>query len=550
MAVQIETQGQLSEFVEVLKRRKWQILVPAALISALGTAFAVIVPKKYAVNTQIELRETVLSSTEEGGTWISKAVQEAHLATFQLKARSRVQEVVRSLDWADYLVLERDQERQPEMKRYLDAIAGDIAVQVPEKRKDDSSRFVNIEYNDTDVDRAVEFLKALRKNWIESVLERDKNQLRNERDTLQSERQKLEKLVGEMNEELTDLRKRYDLSPTQPVGGDRAREEDPLVLRIATREVDLAESNEEIRRLEGLIVEHTKRRDAEPEEIKETLTTPGTTYRKEFAQIETDLIDRKAELARYRPAHTQYKKIQDEIQTLEAKREELKSLETEGETKESFQPNPERKKQQDLIDQYELEKNVLTGRVARLEEDLKSDKEYLRELQDVYKDVSNIQATMMNYRAALEDTTKKYFDKAAQYSILQQPEGNPFTITEDVLKPDKPTKPNPSMIIAFSVVFGLGLGIAVAIVREFSKNCFRGAQDISRVMVIPVLGCVNTIVTRNEARRKAVTRFLFGFSSAVVIGSIFFVTWAWAENPELLSPQVRDAIDSVRRALE
>ena len=42
--------------------------------------------------SQIELCETVLTSTEQGGVFVSKLVKEAHLAQFQLKSSSRIRE--------------------------------------------------------------------------------------------------------------------------------------------------------------------------------------------------------------------------------------------------------------------------------------------------------------------------------------------------------------------------------------------------------------------------------------------------------------------------
>ena len=58
MAVQFESQGQLQEFLGILRKRSWQVILPAAFVIAIGVAFAVIVPKKYAVSTQLELRAT------------------------------------------------------------------------------------------------------------------------------------------------------------------------------------------------------------------------------------------------------------------------------------------------------------------------------------------------------------------------------------------------------------------------------------------------------------------------------------------------------------
>ena len=94
MAVQIETQGQLSEFLEILSRRRWQLALPALLVLALGTALAVLIPKKFLVSTQVEVR--TVSVTSSSG-------REAENAPNQIRAKERIRKVVESLKVPAYL---------------------------------------------------------------------------------------------------------------------------------------------------------------------------------------------------------------------------------------------------------------------------------------------------------------------------------------------------------------------------------------------------------------------------------------------------------------
>ena len=123
---------------------------------------------------------------------------------------------------------------------------------------------------------------------------------------------------------------------------------------------------------------------------------------------------------------------------------------------------------------------------------------------------------------------------------------DPFSITQDVLEPSEPTEPNPWLIVAFALVAGLTLGLALALSAEYGRNCFRSVHDISRVLVVPVLGSINTIITRRELRLASARRILVGTSSILLIGSVVFVTWAWAKSPELLSTTVREKIELFR----
>jgi hypothetical protein len=74
-------------------------------------------------------------------------------------------------------------------------------------------------------------------------------------------------------------------------------------------------------------------------------------------------------------------------------------------------------------------------------------------------------------------------------------------------------------------------------------------HDISRVMVAPVLGNIGGIRTSRQRRLRRLRRTLVGTFSAGVICMLLFLTWAWARNRELLSPQLIGRIEQLRDKL-
>jgi hypothetical protein len=71
-------------------------------------------------------------------------------------------------------------------------------------------------------------------------------------------------------------------------------------------------------------------------------------------------------------------------------------------------------------------------------------------------------------------------------------------------------------------------------------------------MAAPVLGTINSIVTRSERRQSRTRRVLVGSASFLILGSLAFVTWAWAHDQDtgLLSPALRKAIEGLRSVLK
>jgi hypothetical protein len=167
----------------------------------------------------------------------------------------------------------------------------------------------------------------------------------------------------------------------------------------------------------------------------------------------------------------------------------------------------------------------------------------------VYRDEREQMGEIERLAGKLAAIDGKLLDKSQEVETLLSPLSNPFSITAEVYTPLEPTEPNPWMIFSFGIVIGLLVGVGSALLGEFSKSAFRGVADIGRVMVVPVLGAVDRIMTRSEARARALKRGAAGLSGLAIAGAVSFVTWAWANDAQLLSPDLRQAIEVLREAL-
>lgn len=221
MATQVESQTQLQDFLEVLKRRKWQVLLPALVVLSLGAAFAVIVPKKYVARTQVELRPVGISISAKDGA----------NASFQIRSWNRIQKVLKERQASEFLALAPD-----EQATYLKRVQDDVRVTVTPTGTGGAT-FVNIEYVDVERVFAMEYLRALRTDWIEDVVKRDRNKAQDELQKLLVEKTRFEKQLKEEESKLTELRRVNSLSPTQPTPGSAtARTEDSVFERLNENE--------------------------------------------------------------------------------------------------------------------------------------------------------------------------------------------------------------------------------------------------------------------------------------------------------------------------
>ena len=179
-----KTTGQIQEFLLVLRRRRWQIVLPALFVLTFGAVFAVIVPKKYVVSTEVEVLEGPRSNLDPKlqNPKGPHALREIANVLSHVKQHKRIKEVVEDQGdlWGEYVKLD-DRERSD----YIEQIRARVMVDPPRKSSSEGSEFVGVRYSDVDGQRAELFLEALVKSWIDYLTTWDKQDLMSERDALQ-----------------------------------------------------------------------------------------------------------------------------------------------------------------------------------------------------------------------------------------------------------------------------------------------------------------------------------------------------------------------------
>jgi capsular polysaccharide biosynthesis protein len=534
MATQIESQTQLQDFLGILKRRKWQVILPGAILLSLGVLFAVIVPKKYVARTQVELRPVGISiSAKDSGN-----------ASFQLRAINRIVKVLTELQNAEYLALPADDKVTYQMR-----VQGDVRVTVTPTSKEGAT-FVNIEYVDVDRVFAKNFLQALRDDWIDDVLDRDRNKAKEEKQKLLVEKTRFELELKNEEAQLTELRRQNNLSPTQPVpGSTTVRNEDPLFARLAANEAAKKNLDQELPILEVELKALRKRLEEMPVKLTRENVLQAQSNEGELQTLEVEITALTEQMRGLKPIHTQYKKLSEQLEAKRTRRDQLQRLVTKGSVEMTTVDNPDRANLETAIANLELDIQRKRAMQTGLKAEIDADTLRLEEVHDAYRDEREHLERRGRIAASLADATLKFNTHARLVEQLESPLASPFQITAEVLADSKPTEPNPYLIIAMSLAAGIGLGLAVAVVSEYSRSCFRSVADISRSMAIPVLGAISPIQTRLERRGERLRRTFVGLSGLALIGAIGFVTWAWANDAQLLSQGMRDAIEALRTKL-
>lgn len=107
-----------------------------------------------------------------------------------------------------------------------------------------------------------------------------------------------------------------------------------------------------------------------------------------------------------------------------------------------------------------------------------------------------------NTQVKYDDLTMKVMEAKVAQGLEKEQKGGGFTLIEPARMPENPFKPNRKAIVLISFVLGLGAGIGLASILEFSDNAIHTIDDIAIISRFPVLGEIPEIRIPNIKRIK------------------------------------------------
>lgn len=547
------TQGpnQILDLLRALRRRRYQVLVPACLVWSIGIAFAVIVPKRYKVTTRIEISDRTriefdyrLRNPQETAVRREATSASEHLVHF-----SRVKDVIQANQsrWPEYFSLSSETERAQFIRERI--LTKNLSAQPTNRDPKSGTIFVDVHYSDENKERAAEFLEDLVFSWLDWMKESD-------RSTLIAEGVKLREIMDAQAEDLATKEGRYynqlallGQDPTAPSGDgtreergdwtfralDRAKSDQAdIELRLKTARFELEQARTRLRD------EPPLRSRREPLEADDPESELGR-LREMHAKLAEELAGLRPSNSAYRRLRPKLEKLAQEIAALEEREPGASERWVDEENPRVAEYEQAVRTGEDLVANLEQQRDQLVARVEELEQETKARTENYKALEDLKNQRDEA-------RSLLDETRRQWAnsDKSLQMLDSAPP---PWRVAQPPVPSSATATPNPLLVSAFAVVAGLALGVTLALGSEYLRSCYRSVGDLAAVMTVPVLGAIDTIVTRRERRRTQLTRAMGALSTAVIVGTIAWVTWLWHASPERLPLELQDAIERLRSSL-
>ena len=135
-----------------------------------------------------------------------------------------------------------------------------------------------------------------------------------------------------------------------------------------------------------------------------------------------------------------------------------------------------------------------------------------------YRELVNEQ---INLRAKHGDLTQKHMEAQVAHGLEKEQKGERFTLIDPPRTPEKPFKPNRIAIVIIGCILGIGAGVCIAALKEFSDPCVRNVEMLNMRTGLPVLGDVPVINTTYDRQRRRIKRITaLGIFIIVMIGAV------------------------------
>ncbi|HEX5888186.1 MAG TPA: GNVR domain-containing protein [Pyrinomonadaceae bacterium] len=489
-----------AEYLKILKRRKWLIILP---VIAVATAVGYVVyrlPDVYESTTLIVVKPSTLPTStiptvaEDGLTRQLSSISQV------VSSRSSLEPLIDK-----YELYLRERQRGMAMEEVVDMMRNDIRVEVNKTRLDITDGFdIKFRYRDPRVTQAVtselagKYVSAQTNDTINSrraAQEFINNQVKQTKDELDSIDQKrlefMQSRLGTLPSEAQSL--------LSQLTGLREQQKSLMneVGRLQDRRSSLSTQLALVQKATANAIDNAS------EDLTDPRTTPG------YAELVKRKTDLQAEL---RALESQYKPIHPDII---AKKEQIDSVQKSMDSQVEEWKDRIAARQKRLKDSPDLQSAAIQADMKAVDGEIKRQQGLLTENDKQIALLTERINKVPGSEVELGAIDREYETKRAAYDKLlseqqkialgadaasqQQSEG--IEVVDPANLPSKPVAPKRFMLAGIGIVAGLGIGMLLVALFEIPLMLtIQSSEDARHYTGLPVLIAVPELLTPQEAR--------------------------------------------------
>lgn len=505
-------QGTLTpgDFLKIISRRKWSILIPAVMVIIIAAIIALALEPVYRSSSTILIEEQEIPSSFVMATISSFAEQRIQSINQRIMSTSRLLEIINQNEL--YRKLREKRTTEEVIARMRDDVKlKPISAEVVDKatgRPTTATIAFSLSYEGKDSPQTIQKVaNVLTSLYLEENIKDRERQTQETYEFLEVEAERMKEQLMVSEARIAEFKEEHI-------------NELPELLPVSIQSLNNVE-------------QHMDRLSEQLRSLKEResyLQAQLTSISPKFQNRDRDRINElRVQMAflssRFTDEYPDVIKAKEEIERLE---KSIQSSQSEDNATGERPENPA----------YVTLSSQLASTVAEIESVNRQTKAFEEKAADYRRRIEltpQVEATYQQLSYERNNAHSKYNDllqKAMEARVAQglekKQKGERFTLIDPPRLPEKPFKPNRLAIMIVGVVLGLAAGGGMATVKELSDQTVRDPEVLSYATGVPVLASIPVMLTDSDRRRKRDRRAIcFGagifFLSVGLVMFHFFV---------------------------
>ncbi len=481
-------------YIELMLRRKWIIIVPVVVFTALGAVIAIIVPSYYRSTTIILVEKQQIPETYVTPTDRTPFSQKLNTLRQQIMSRQNLEKIIEEFHLYQnanstnlvFAFLNRlgikAGSSEPSKEALIELMSADVESKVIGDRG--SGDAFSISFSGTDPFVTMQVTNKLASLFIEENLKAREQYAEGTSDFLSNELANAKKELESQERAVRSFKEKYMGSlPEQLDANLRTLDRLQVQLQAATAEL----KNTEDRNM--LLESQLAQAGSVPSAAIGPNTPAVNPLVLELRRLQGELSGL---LSVYKDNYPDVILAKKRINEIKEQLAKTKPAEDKEQPKELQEPTLEERNPEIynslLVTKSQIK--TLQERIANIRQQIKIFEKRVEEApanEQKFADLRrDYDISLGNYQALL---AKKLSAKLAE-NLEKRQKGERFTVLDSANLPEKPFKPKRPVIVLMGTAAGAGVGLGIVLLLEFLNPAFRKPEDFEGVLQIKVLSTI------------------------------------------------------------
>lgn len=500
------------EFVAMLKRRKWFILLPVVTMTVAIGYVVYKLPSVYESKTLLTVKPPTISDIVVKPLTDEDLSQRLQTINQEVLSRSSLEPMITKFD-----LFKIERNNGMDTAEIVDKMRKNITVEV-EKSDNEKLAAFRIAYRDREPNATRNVTSELAAKYVnaqvlastqiaEKTREFIENELKTKKEVLDNlEKQRLEIMMQNVETlpessqgliaQLDGLRKREDTI---------AKEKETLTMEKGRLNDQISANNRQIRVYDEFGEKETKEAAELASRIEDTPAYAQLVQKradlkgqldkllKVFKEKHPDVVAKKDEIAR----------IDEEIENLRKNTDQRVKLASQSSSRKAdLQRKNIELENQRLQNQIEL----IDGQMRVKDQELVQNSGQITEIESKINQIPNVKVALeglstqyQSAKQAYDDLLKKSSDASMQFNREENAQGETIRVQDAANLPESPVAPKRALLTGFGAAIGLAIGLLLAAVFELPRIFkIQNIEDAKHYTGLPVLASVPPLLSGQE----------------------------------------------------